>query len=296
VHLISDPKNGQDSLGNTAYYDPSNFKVVLYTDGRHIKDILRSFAHELIHHKQNCEGNLGSKATPEGYAQKDSHLRKMELEAYKDGNINFRDWEDKKKNSKTGANKMNEQMDEKVGTLVDMFNIGIKKYKENPSYENYMMLNDIAIEIENIVGIGANRKGKTVNLVTRRIWQRTREIEQDRLEKGLPVTSDDEDPFGTRDPTTGEDPMQKKFRNKTQPSKGVLPYTDPINESKWDNNDNEDFDEWLSKERQIVHSERLGVKMNLDNLGKNISKKKIAKSMGVHKEVIDKVYNDKGDK
>ena len=35
--------------------------------------------------------------TEEGYAQKDPHLRKMEEEAYLNGNLNLRDFEDKRK-------------------------------------------------------------------------------------------------------------------------------------------------------------------------------------------------------
>lgn len=68
---------------------------MLYTQGRHIKDILRSLSHELVHHHQNCRGDFGDDAnTNEGYAQNDEHLREMEREAYECGNMIFRDWED----------------------------------------------------------------------------------------------------------------------------------------------------------------------------------------------------------
>ena len=56
---------------------------------------MRSISHEMIHHAQNERGdfdNIG--AVGEGYAQSDSHLRKMEKEAYLKGNMCFRDWED----------------------------------------------------------------------------------------------------------------------------------------------------------------------------------------------------------
>jgi hypothetical protein len=72
----------------------------LYTTGRHPKDVMRSLAHELVHHTQNCNGmfdNVGS--TGEGYAQNDEHLREMEREAYEQGNLCFRDWEDSIKNT-----------------------------------------------------------------------------------------------------------------------------------------------------------------------------------------------------
>ena len=93
--LRQDQENGAMTLGRTAFYDPSELKIVLYTTGRHPKDILRSFAHELIHHVQNERGDLqlGDSSDPQ-YAQKDDHLRKMEKEAYLEGNMLMRDFED----------------------------------------------------------------------------------------------------------------------------------------------------------------------------------------------------------
>ena len=95
VVLRKDAENGALTLGRTAYYDPSELTIVLYTSNRHPKDILRSFAHELIHHVQNERGdlNLGDSSDPQ-YAQKDDHLRKMEMEAYLKGNMLMRDFED----------------------------------------------------------------------------------------------------------------------------------------------------------------------------------------------------------
>ena len=97
-NFISDPENGNKVLGNTAYYDPSSYTVTVFVDGRHPKDILRSISHELIHHVQNCRGDLTgahmAHAGEQGYAQKNSHLRKMESEAYHDGDFAVRDWTD----------------------------------------------------------------------------------------------------------------------------------------------------------------------------------------------------------
>lgn len=91
----SDEDNAGKMLGKTAYYDPENYQIVLYTDGRHPKDILRSLSHELVHHAQNCRGDFTrDNSTYEGYAQKDPHLREMEREAYEKGNLIFRDFED----------------------------------------------------------------------------------------------------------------------------------------------------------------------------------------------------------
>ena len=95
VILRKDVENGAMTLGRTAYYDHSNLDVVLYITGRHPKDILRSFAHELIHHVQNERGDLhlGDASDPQ-YAQNDEHMRNMEKEAYLQGNLLMRDFED----------------------------------------------------------------------------------------------------------------------------------------------------------------------------------------------------------
>ena len=95
VVLRKDAENGALTLGRTAYYDPNDLTIVLYTSNRHPKDILRSFAHELIHHVQNERGDLhlGDASDPQ-YAQNDEHLRKMEKEAYLQGNLLMRDFED----------------------------------------------------------------------------------------------------------------------------------------------------------------------------------------------------------
>jgi len=103
IYIVSNESNSSNPLGKTAYYSPSDHKIALYTNGRHIKDILRSLSHELVHHNQNCRGDFdGGAATVEGYAQHDDHLREMEREAYEMGNMIFRDWEDNLK-SKDGV-------------------------------------------------------------------------------------------------------------------------------------------------------------------------------------------------
>ena len=95
VILRQDQENGSKTLGRTAYYDPAELTIVLYTSNRHPKDILRSFAHELIHHVQNERGDLhlGDASDPQ-YTQNDEHMRKMEKEAYLQGNLLMRDFED----------------------------------------------------------------------------------------------------------------------------------------------------------------------------------------------------------
>ncbi len=95
IFLRDDPQNAQDPLGKTAYYDPNNMSITLYVNGRHPKDVMRSLSHELVHHTQNCNGQFDHVGEMgEGYAQNDEHLREMERQAYEQGNLVFRDWED----------------------------------------------------------------------------------------------------------------------------------------------------------------------------------------------------------
>ena len=99
--LKNDIENAQQIFGRTAYYDPNNSLIVVFITNRHPKDILRSFCHELIHHVQNERGDLklGDASSPT-YAQDDEHMRKMEKEAYLEGNLLLRDFEDKEKYNK----------------------------------------------------------------------------------------------------------------------------------------------------------------------------------------------------
>ena len=94
--LSPDSKNEFEVFGQTAYYDPEKKMIKLYTKGRHIKDILRSFAHEMIHHNQNLKGDLNKvemdNLKDPHYMTKDKYLLKMEADAYLRGNLYFRSW------------------------------------------------------------------------------------------------------------------------------------------------------------------------------------------------------------
>ena len=96
-----------DIFSPTAHYKPHTQTVTVYVDHRHPKDILRSMAHELIHHAQYCAGQFDQDVnTSPGYAQTNQHMREMEKDAYFRGNITlFRDFED---NYKKGRNIMEE--------------------------------------------------------------------------------------------------------------------------------------------------------------------------------------------
>ena len=78
--------------------EPEEQTIVIFITNRHPKDILRSFCHEMIHHIQNERGdlNMGDSSSPT-YAQDDKHMRNMEKEAYLEGNLLLRDFEDNKK-------------------------------------------------------------------------------------------------------------------------------------------------------------------------------------------------------
>jgi hypothetical protein len=92
IFIEDDTKNAKDLLGKTAYYNPNDKSITLYTLNRHPKDILRSYAHEMIHHKQNLEGKL---TDIEGHnINEDDYLKELEREAYEYGNgMYFRGWE-----------------------------------------------------------------------------------------------------------------------------------------------------------------------------------------------------------
>ena len=98
ITLSEDSEYKNDPMGKTAWYSPETKSITLLTAGRHPKDVLRSAAHELVHHNQNLRGDMkdedANKTVDPAYAQKDPKLRKLEAEAYLRGNMMFRSWED----------------------------------------------------------------------------------------------------------------------------------------------------------------------------------------------------------
>jgi len=94
--IKDDEENASNLLGKTAYYNPVEKSITLYTMDRHPKDILRSFSHEMVHHEQNLEGRLNNINTTN--TNEDGDLPEIEKEAYEKGNMMLRNWEDKIKN------------------------------------------------------------------------------------------------------------------------------------------------------------------------------------------------------
>jgi len=134
INFAKDTKNAADPLGKTAYYEPESKKITVYVVGRHPKDIMRSISHELVHHAQNIRGEFSQlKSFGEGYAQNDEHLREMEREAYEQGNLCFRDWEDqlKKKNKPIAGvrekDMFNERRQKLNSALMERFGYSSKK-------------------------------------------------------------------------------------------------------------------------------------------------------------------------
>ena len=80
----------------TGHYDFNKQEITIYVNGRHIKDILRSVAHELVHHNQYIEGKIkpekidGDKLI--GESDNVKYLNSLEEDAFLRGNIAFRKW------------------------------------------------------------------------------------------------------------------------------------------------------------------------------------------------------------
>jgi len=126
MFLNSEPDNQSKVLGKTAYYDPQSLEIHIFVDGRHPKDILRSIAHELIHHRQNLEGRLdtGGYSGP-GYYLENDELKEVEHEAMLEGNATMREYEDTVKYKEKDKmslkewknNELNKQLLKKFGIL-----------------------------------------------------------------------------------------------------------------------------------------------------------------------------------
>lgn len=96
VQLIdsNDQKNDvSDILISTGGYMPKLQQIILYIDNRHIKDILRSYCHELIHHVQNLDNSDYIRRVFK-HASDDlvdnAQLEEVEGDAFLRGNLMFR--------------------------------------------------------------------------------------------------------------------------------------------------------------------------------------------------------------
>ena len=91
IRLDQTPNPEDELFIKTGYYEPTNNELVLFIDGRHIKDILRTFCHEMVHRNQNLvdpdgfQGHVSDKPLNE-----DPELKEIESEAFLYGNLLFR--------------------------------------------------------------------------------------------------------------------------------------------------------------------------------------------------------------
>jgi hypothetical protein len=155
--INGDSENARDFFGKTAYYNPNTQTIVLYTEGRHPKDIARSYTHEMIHHIQNLEGRLGNITTTN--TQEDDNLNDIEAEANLKGTMTFRNWTDSLNEIQTPANEKDVDPKElSMGIKVEMEHtddkakakiIALQHLAEDPKY--YTKLKSLDLE-EAIVG------------------------------------------------------------------------------------------------------------------------------------------------
>lgn len=106
IHISNRKQDGV--FIRTAYYDPDKKEVTVFCNGRHIKDILRSLAHEFFHHHQNLEGRLNDYSGDT--LGQDENLDRLEEEAYKMGNVLFRKWTETKTKSEKPSQSFTKHM------------------------------------------------------------------------------------------------------------------------------------------------------------------------------------------
>jgi hypothetical protein len=120
--ILDDSPNSDDDLFiKTGYYDPNDNKLVLFIDNRHIKDILRTFCHEMVHRNQNL-------VDPEGFAsnasdlplEQDPNLKRLESEAFLNGNLLFRGFTEQYTHGSSNVDElMNENSTDRCQVVVD---------------------------------------------------------------------------------------------------------------------------------------------------------------------------------
>lgn len=159
LHVFPFPKlnfdwSEQDGLFiRTGYYTPEEKEVTIFCKDRHPKDILRSFAHEMIHHAQNLDGkDLNFSSNDD--VKDNKKLEKLEAEAYLKGNIYFRKWTEFKNAQKTS---LNESIDKDLNMLentdpdnIDLSSFNIKKELNPKFWKNGLLDSRIRIKLMDI--------------------------------------------------------------------------------------------------------------------------------------------------
>jgi len=97
VYFNEDPQEEiKPQFRRTGSYFPETNSIIVYVYGRALKDILRSFAHELIHADQYKNKGWDLYPAANGLGEdSEEGAEKIEGDAYKRGNLGLRRWEDK---------------------------------------------------------------------------------------------------------------------------------------------------------------------------------------------------------
>lgn len=93
IRLDQTPNPEDELFIKTGYYEPVNNELVLFIDNRHIKDILRTFCHEMVHRNQNLvDPEEFQNSTSSLPIEQDKNLKHIESEAFLYGNLLFREF------------------------------------------------------------------------------------------------------------------------------------------------------------------------------------------------------------
>lgn len=85
------PNGEGDVLATTGFYVPGAGKLVVTAANRHLKDVLRSFCHELIHHVQWLENpNYVQRIFNSETVTGNPEVEELEKDAYLRGNLLIR--------------------------------------------------------------------------------------------------------------------------------------------------------------------------------------------------------------
>jgi hypothetical protein len=77
----------------TGLFNPDNNSIIIFCSGRHAKDVVRSFAHELVHCKQNLDGTISDEVKQRLFAGADIDdplVQSIEGPAYRNGSFMLR--------------------------------------------------------------------------------------------------------------------------------------------------------------------------------------------------------------
>jgi hypothetical protein len=163
IKIKKDPEQANNFFGKTAYYRPDSMEVVLYTLGRHPKDVCRSFTHEMIHHIQNLEGRIGGGKINTSNVNEDDYLKEIEKEAYLKGNMLFREWED---NIKNGDSKKKVMAEGRYDTITNRVSSAIFNHwkreveagKKTSSFSDFFESDDVSFDVQATLGLRQGTK------------------------------------------------------------------------------------------------------------------------------------------